>query len=261
VEDPTRVFRAIRFEQRFAFPIGKLTSKLIENAVKMDFFKRLSGRRVFGELRQILEEENPTPAIIRLQDYKLLKVIHPSIKLDANLIALLNSVKKVLHWNDLLFLKEPCMHWTVYFLALIHACSPETVMEICHQMELAPRYQTLFTKNRRQAQQCLLWLEHNLPAANSILYRQLTGLGIELLLYMMAATGYEKVKKAISFYFTRLRQTALSLSGKDLLKMGLMTGPVYRETLQAVLDEKLNGHLKTSADEFAFARRYIKPFL
>ncbi len=261
VEDPTRVFRAIRFEQRFAFPIGKLTSKLIENAVKMDFFKRLSGRRVFGELRQILEEENPTPAIIRLQDYNLLKVIHPSIKLDENLISLLNSVKKVLHWNDLLFLKEPCMHWTVYFLALIHGCDPVTVMEICHRMELAPRYQTLFTKSRRQARHRLLWLEHNLPAANSILYRQLTGLGIELLLYMMAATGYEKVKKAISLYFTRLRQTALSLSGKDLLKMGLKTGPVYRETLQATLDEKLNGHLKTRADEFDFARKYITPFL
>ena len=68
VEDPTRVFRAIRFEQRFGFMIGKLTSGLIENAVTMDFFKRLSGRRVFSELRQIFEEENPAPAVIRLND-------------------------------------------------------------------------------------------------------------------------------------------------------------------------------------------------
>jgi len=261
VEDPTRAFRAIRFEQRFAFPIGKLTSKLIKNAVKMDFFKRLSGRRVFGELRQILEEENPAPAIIRLQDYDLLKVIHPSIKCDAKLIALLNSVKKVLHWNDLLFLKEPYMRWPVYFLALIHPCRSSTVVEICRHLELAPRYQTFFIKNRKQALKRLLWLEHNLPASNSILYRQLTGFKIELLLYMMAATGYEKVKKAISLYFTRLRHTTLSLTGRDLLKMGLKPGPVYRETLQAVLDEKLNGHLKTKADELVFARKYIIPFL
>lgn len=261
VEDPTRAFRAIRFEQRFAFPIGKLTSKLIQNAVKMDFFKRLSGRRVFGELRQILEEENPAPAISRLQDYDLLKVIHPSITCDVKLVALLNSVKKVLHWNDLLFLKEPYMRWAVYFLALIHSCRPMTVVEICRSLELAPRYQTFFIKNREQALKRLLWMEHNLPASNSILYRQLTGFKIELLLYMMAATGYEKVKKAISLYFTRLRQTTLSLSGKDLLKMGLKPGPVYRETLQAVLDEKLNGRLKTKADELNFARKYIARFL
>ncbi|MBU2551902.1 MAG: CBS domain-containing protein, partial [Proteobacteria bacterium] len=43
VEDPTRVFRAIRFEQRFGFKIGKLTLNLIQNAVKHDFFLKLSG--------------------------------------------------------------------------------------------------------------------------------------------------------------------------------------------------------------------------
>jgi tRNA nucleotidyltransferase (CCA-adding enzyme) len=69
VEDPTRVFRAIRFEQRFGFTIGKLTNGLIENAVNMNFFQGLSGRRVLGELKQILEEDNPVPAIIRLNDF------------------------------------------------------------------------------------------------------------------------------------------------------------------------------------------------
>ena len=94
VEDPTRVFRALRFEQRFGFSIGKLTAGLIENAVKMDFFKRLSGRRVFTEIRLILEEENPTPAIVRLHDYQLLKVIHASISLDNELISLLKFNKR-----------------------------------------------------------------------------------------------------------------------------------------------------------------------
>ena len=77
VEDPTRVFRALRFEQRFDFTIGKLTASLIHNAVKMEFFKRLSGRRVFTELRLILEEDNPAPAMIRMNDFNLLQVIHP----------------------------------------------------------------------------------------------------------------------------------------------------------------------------------------
>ena len=113
VEDPTRVFRAIRFEQRFGFSIGKLTSSLIQNAVKMDFFKRLSGKRVFSELRLILEEDNPAPAIVRLRDYDLLKVVHPSIVLDKDLIYLINSVKNVLAWYDLLFLDEPLVRWAV----------------------------------------------------------------------------------------------------------------------------------------------------
>ena len=92
VEDPTRAFRAIRFEQRFGFTIGRLTASLIKSAVKMDFFKRLSGRRTFNELRQILEEENPAPAIRRLHDYDLLSTIHPEIRPTKRMM---NGVKAV----------------------------------------------------------------------------------------------------------------------------------------------------------------------
>jgi len=258
VEDPTRVFRAIRFEQRFGFTIGKLTSGLIENAVKMDFFKRLSGRRVFAELHQILEEENPTAAIIRLNEYDLLSVIHPSIILTKELIALFNSVKKVLSWHDLLFLEETYMKWAVYFLALTRHCDKETIDEICMPIELAPRYRTIFCKERFEADRCLVWMERYQPVKNSTLYQRLSAFKIELILYMMAATKHEKVKRSISNYFTRLRHVDTSLKGKDLKKMGLEPGPVYREILQAVLDAKLNGKIKTRSDELVFVKDYVQ---
>ncbi|MBW2174789.1 MAG: CCA tRNA nucleotidyltransferase, partial [Deltaproteobacteria bacterium] len=84
VEDPTRVFRAIRFEQRFGFKIGKLTSGLIENAVRMDFFRELGGQRLFSELRQILDEDKPIMALRRINQFNLLKVIHPKIVYNTN---------------------------------------------------------------------------------------------------------------------------------------------------------------------------------
>ena len=258
VEDPTRVFRAIRFEQRFGFTIGKLTSGLIENAVKMDFFKRLSPRRVFAELRQILEEQNPTDAIIRLNEYDLLNVIHPSIILTKELIALFNSVKKVLSWHDLLFLEEPYIKWAVYFLALTRHCDKNTIDEICMPIELAPLYRKIFCKERFEADRCLAWMERNQPVKNSTLYQRLSVFKIELILYMMAATKQEKVKRSISNYFTRLRHIDTSIKGKDLKKMGHEPGPVYREILQAVLDAKLNGQIKTRSDELVFVKNYVQ---
>ena len=257
VEDPTRAFRAIRFEQRFGFSIGKLTSGLIKNAVKMDFFSRVSGRRLFVELRQILEEENPAPAIIRLHDYDLLKVIHPLIKFNNELVSLFNSVKKVLSWCDLLFLEESYMKWAVYFLALIRQCDKKTLDEICMRLELAPRYRVIFRVERFEADRCLFWLERNLPVANSILYKQLSGFKTELILYMMASAKQKSVKKAISHYFTRLRHINTSVRGKDLIKMGLEPGPIYREILQAVLDAKLDNLVKTRSDELLFVRDYV----
>jgi tRNA nucleotidyltransferase (CCA-adding enzyme) len=257
VEDPTRVFRAIRFEQRFGFTIGKLTSGLIANAVKMDFFKQLSGRRVFSELRQILDEENPRAAIIRLNDYGLLKVIHPTITLENDLVALFNSVKKVVSWFDLLFLEEFYMKWAVYFLALTGHADKKVSEEICRRLELAPRHQVVFCKERFAAERNLFWLERNVPVKNSVLYKRLSEFRTELILYMMAKTKSEKVKRSISHYFTNLRYVETTVGGKDLVKMGIPPGPIYRRILQAVLDGRLNGELKSKRDESAFVKKHI----
>ncbi len=256
VEDPTRVFRAIRFEQRFGFTIGKLTKRLVENAVNMNFFRGLSGRRVLTELKQILQEDNPVPAIIRLNDFDLLKFIHPSIELDKRLISVLNSAKQALAWHDLLFLDESYMKWVVYFLGLIHTCDPQRSDEICNRFELAPRYWKIFCKERFAAEKCVLELVRNLPLPNNALYRKLSEFRTELILFMMAITQQNAVKKAISHYYTGLRKVRVSIRGKDLIKMGVKPGPIYREIFQAALDAKLNGKLKTKRDELDFARNY-----
>ena len=257
VEDPTRVFRAIRFEQRFGFTIGKLTAGLIKNAVKMDFFKKLSGRRTFNELRQILEEENPLPAIERLQDFDLLKMIHPELQLEKKLIADFKSVKKVLSWHDLLFLEEPYMRWAVYFMVLVREFKAEVSKEICERFELAPRFREILLKERFKADQCLFRLGGLLPAKNSRIYDALSGFRVELLLYMMAITRKETVKKAISLFFTQLRQTRISVTGKDLKRSGIEPGPIYREILDAVLKAKLNGTVHTRDEELNFVRSYV----
>ena len=256
VEDPSRVFRAIRFEQRFGFSVGKVTAGLIANAVKMNFFRRLSGRRVFAELRQVLEEENPTPAILRMQDYNLFTVIHPSMVLNNELNSLLSSVKTVLSWYDLLFFTETYMKWAVYFLALMSQFDMKTSEEICKRLELAPRYTTIFLKERLKAEKSLLWLEQNQQLSNSALYKKLYGIKTEIILYMMAVTKHKKVKQSISHFFTKLKYIEPSIRGKDLLKTGIEPGPIYSEVLRAVLDAKLNGKLKTQQDELNFVRQY-----
>jgi len=257
VEDPTRVFRAIRFEQRFEFTIGKLTMGLIANAISMDFFRELSGKRVFAELRLILQEENPVATIRRLNDFDLLKVIHPSIKFDKNLMAGLNSVKKVLSWHDLLFLEESYKKWIVYFLVLIRSCKSHISKEICRRFELKPEDEKILCAERFEADKCIFWLERNLAVSDSAIYRKLNGFKIESILFMMAVAKKKAVKKSISHFFTDLRRTQLSLKGRDLKKMGLKPGPVYRQVLEAVLDAKLDGTLKSKKDEIEFARRLL----
>jgi len=255
VEDPTRVFRALRFEQRFGFTIGKLTASLIDNAVKMDFFKRLSGKRVYTELKLILKEENPTPAILRLQDYDLLRVIHPAIQIENELARLLGNAKKVTDWHDLLFIDESYERWTVYFMTLICHCNLKTTNEICKHLTIAPRHAKLFGETRLQAERRLPRLESRKRMYNADVYNLLKTFKTEIILYMMICANAEIAKKRISFFQTQLRNVSITMSGKDLLKLGLPPGPLFGKVLQSITEAKLNGTVKTRDDEFRFVKR------
>ncbi len=257
VEDPTRVFRAIRFEQRFGFTIGKLTAGLIENAVKMDFFRRLSGRRVFSELCQILKEENPIPALARLEDFNLLKVIEPSIRMESTLSSMLESARSALSWYDLLYMEDDYRKWVVYFMILIRHTDREKAEEICLHFELAPRYSRILTQERFEAENCLHRLARKLPMKNSELYEELSGFKTEIILFMMAAANQERIKKAISFYVTDLKDTEISVRGKDLKQMGLTPSPLFGRIMRALLREKLDGRVKTREDELEFAKKMV----
>jgi len=257
VEDPTRAFRAIKFEQRFGFSNGKLTSSLIKNAVNMDFFKRLSGKRIFIELRQILEEENPAPAIIRLNDYNLLEVIHASIVLTVDLISLFNSTRKVLAWYDLLFIEDSYLRWIVYFMVLTRNCDIQISEDICIRFALSKRFRTIICKERYKADKCLVWIERQRFINNDTAYKLLRGFKTEAILYLMASTKHKNIKKMISHYFIQLRNVSISITGKDLKKIGLKPGPFYKEIMDAVLSAKLNGIVKTRSDELKFINDYI----
>ncbi len=261
VEDPTRAFRAIRFEQRFGFTIGKLTSGLIKNAIRMDFFSKMGGRRIFSEFKLILEEENVIQAIKRLDDFDLLSIIFPGVNVSEKMIARLSSVKNVLSWYRLLFLEEKIKQWMVYFLAFIEKRNEEDTRIICEKLELPPRHRSIFLKDRFEAKHSLFVLTRKHPLENSELYRILKPYRIEILLYMMARTGKEDIKRAISLFISQLRYISPEVNGNDIRKLGIKPGPLYKEILDAVLDAKLNGRLKNRNDELVYMRNYVASIL
>jgi tRNA nucleotidyltransferase (CCA-adding enzyme) len=261
VEDPTRVFRAIRFEQRFGFTIGRLTISLINNAVRRNFFKRLSGRRVFGELRQILEEENPVPALARMAELDLLKVIHSSLVMDKAMFTQLEATRRVIAWRELLFFEEPYLKWAVYFMVLTRPYPLDTVLEIGHRLKLAPRHIQAFCHGRESADHCLYRFHHRRKLNNSYMDAVLNGFRTELILYMMATTNQDRVQKAISHYFTHLRQIKLTVSGSDLKALGLPAGPAYRQILSAVREALLDQRISGPLQERDFMRRLAKKHL
>jgi len=75
IDDPTRIFRAARFEKRFGFRIDSITEELIKDAVSAGLIERLSGHRISSELRLILKEEDPLLPVRRLDELGALSVV------------------------------------------------------------------------------------------------------------------------------------------------------------------------------------------
>ena len=74
----------------------------------------------------------------------------------------------------------------------------------------------------------------------------------------MALSKKQDIKKAISNFYTHQRNIKPYIKGRDLLKIGIHSGPVFSTILNQVLNAKLDGLLKTKKEEIQFATEYAK---
>ncbi|MGM0417636.1 MAG: CBS domain-containing protein [Thermodesulfobacteriota bacterium] len=257
VEDPTRIFRAIRFEKRFEFKIGKFTEKLIKNAIDMEFFKRLSGPRVFTELKYILMEEDPVPAIERLEEFSLFGAIHKELIISERIIEIIYSAQKVINWFSMNEKNAVFQRWKVFFLCILHNCPQPVSEEICSKFKIPPKKRLIFTKEKYEAALIVKWMKKEQGIKNSEIYFKLSQLSTESILYLLSITTDTRIKNNVVFYFTDLIKITPETTGEDLKKMGLKPGPLFGEIFNEILKLKLDGKLKTYKDEIDFVKRYL----
>jgi len=82
-------------------------------------------------------------------------------------------------------------------------------------------------------------------------------LALETILYTMAYSTHDEVKKAISLYLTQLRKVKTSLTGKDLVAMGLEPGPVFAEILENLKVASLRGKVSSKEEEIALVNKML----
>ncbi|HBA86522.1 MAG TPA: polya polymerase [Geobacter sp.] len=261
VEDPTRVFRAIRFEQRLNFRIARHTEDLIKNAVKMEFLEKLGGRRLLSELVQILKEKEPLKGIGRMASLGLLRFIHPDVELTPAMQGALEELRYVVSWFDLLYLERPYERWAVYFLTLCETLTSDQFWGTCTRLAVSEHYKERLVEMRKLADDLVSGMERRLSrqerVENSEIYFILRGLPVEVLLYHMAKSRSPEVKRCISLYFTKLHSMRTQIGGEELKALGVKPGPMYRELLDAVLSAKLNGLVVSRDDEIRLATELI----
>jgi tRNA nucleotidyltransferase (CCA-adding enzyme) len=258
IEDPTRVFRAVRFEHRFGFRLGKETLALIKGAAKMDLFHRLSGHRLMEELRLLFSERRPRGAVSRLGELGLLRFIHPKLAWSGKLDRVLQGVEEAMDWYHLLFLDRKIEPWLPYLMALMEVLPDRAVIETLKRFPFTETESERIKAARFQIKAGLPLLGKRPAPRPAETYRVLTGWADEPLVYLMGVTRSEAIKRQVSAFMTTYRQTTPALTGADLKAMGLKPGPHYKRILSALLDARLNGDITSDAEEREMAVRLAK---
>jgi len=254
IDDPTRALRAVRFATRLDFRIGQQTEHLILGAARLGLYTRLSGKRLLTELRHLLTDRDPVRAVEELDRLEILAGIHPRLQGSEGLTLRMERARDAVSWYRLQFAGRALAVWQVYLLALAAPLSAGEQSALWERLKLAGRLSELWRRWGHLAESVATTLPADPQADPVAVHACLHGAPDEVLVHLMAASQQERVQTAVALYLSRLKTVRPALTGRDLQKLGIPEGPVYREILEGLLRARLEGRVEGKAEELEWVR-------
>jgi tRNA nucleotidyltransferase (CCA-adding enzyme) len=247
IDDPTRIFRAIRYESRYGFRMDDHTLRLARGTIEMGLVGDLSSARLRDELVALLEEGDAGASILRLAEIGAGAAIHPHLAADEEAVRLLERLREL---NERYGTAIPS--WRLAFTAMARRMPPDEVYGWLRRLKV----------QRRDLER--------IAAAVTVgprLVERLGGDSLEPAEVVKLADPYApdaplfalalEDRSELDDYFRRLRNVQLEVSGSDLAEMGLGESPEVGEVLAELRRRKLNGQLDGRESELAAARELI----
>jgi len=253
IEDPCRMFRAVRFEQRFGFRLGKQTEAFLKYAVGKRWVDRLSGARLMNELVLLLREAEPVHCIHRLLELELLHFISPAIGVKT--LEPLPRIEGVIAWAKRLPVGGPIEEWYVYLLGLLAPLDEEAFDVALIRLDAPLRLRKRLTADREALAGGRALFKKSGKLGAEEVYHAFSALSREAVVALLAWVDSDRANHAATLYFTQYRAMGqVALNGDDLIQMGVPPGPVFQQVFQALKSGRLSGRLSSREDEMALVR-------
>jgi len=237
IDDATRIWRALRYEQRLDFQLEPSTLKMLKRDTAM--LDTISGDRIRHELELVLKEDFPEKALRRADELGVLNKLHLSLKGNGWLAKTFTQARK---------LSLPDSPPVALYLALLaYRLTGEEIEKLIVYIRL-PRItaQILRDTSAIKAKIELLSI-HGL--APSRIHSLLHGYRSQALVASSLATDSPITAEHIELFLNVLRFVKPALTGKDLKRMGVPEGPHIREMLNLLLEAKLDGRVGSRREE------------
>ncbi|GAB4581163.1 MAG: CBS domain-containing protein [Anaerolineales bacterium] len=268
VDDPTRMLRAVRFEQRFGFQIEPRTLELIQVAFapqdggNTTLLERVSGDRIRHEVDHILDEPNSAAMLARLHHLGLLKAIHASLPWNESLHEQLITLSKRLppaEWGVHSEVKGISVSRALAYIIWLAQLSLEEIGAISERLRLPPPLRAILMATRGMLDELpTLCKENALPSQITARFERVPLLGLYGC-YLLCTEPSQKT--CIDLYVTQWRHVRLYTDGHVLRAAGLRPGPVYSEILTTLRAAWLDGNITSAQEEEALAKRLIQNVL
>ena len=248
IDDPTRIFRAIRYEGRYNFQIAESDQRRMLDTIQQGVLNLISGQRIQNEIDHILSEEAAPQMIKRLGAFDLFGTIHPTWNPSPNFDGLWTTAVQAIKWALTSLPNEPINTRAILWMTLL--TDMDSIEIISNRLGLENE---LCAKLSAQVQ-----LEHDLDALPvsskpSEVYQLLNPYPIESIIFVLTQPSQPswRVEK-MSNYLTHLRSVQPLVTGDNLIQQGLKPSRAFSDLLWKAFAAQLDGKVSTTQEIYQF---------
>ncbi len=255
IEDPTRIYRAVRFAVRLGFEIEPQTRDHIAYALDSGVYDRTQGEnavtpalqtRLRSELEYILEAQYWQPALRLLGELEALKCIHNSLRLTPKLWRRIRLVDRALSQINQPSTTASLTPWLLRLEILLAELAPELRGSIATKLQLPT--DSIKRLSQLAQQQDAVHEQLNHVEAPSQVYKALSPISIPSLILIAAATPLPQ-RRQMWCYLTHWIAVKPPINGNDLKQLGYKPGKQFKVILEELRWAVLDGELPKDITE------------
>lgn len=252
IDDPTRLLRAARYEQRLGFQLERDTESRLRDAIAQGCINTVSGDRLRHEVARIFAESQPGPPLLRAAELGILSAIHPAWGYADGLRQWAENGPAIVKETGL---SNPSERLT-WLAALAYPLSEGEGAGLIGRLNMPKSWAAVVRDTLALREQERAIADRALPSSG--LCNLLAGRSPAAVTAVVGLTDSAAAGRALRRYLTELRQIVPALRGEDLLALGVPPGPPVGEVLAQLRAARQDGQVIDAAGERQWVQQWLR---
>lgn len=242
IEDPSRILRAVEYENKYGFMMDAETEESARNAMSMGIFERISKFRILSEFINLLNEtiDDASLVIKRLNDLGALKMLSSNIKISKKLLSILKKADKLIK------IIKPKEKYLPYLILMILDLPLEEILEILGRLKFSKKKIEKISNLKKNQKEIVEKLRN--AKKNSQIAEILFNLSDEELIVIGSLLSQKDMEKVIK-YRRELKPIKLELKGSEIENLAGLKRELLGKIIKRLLFMKYDGLINSKEDE------------